>query len=299
MKKALIGDIGRYSTHDGPGIRTTVFFKGCPLNCPWCHNPELISFQPEILFYAERCIFCWECIDACPKNAVGREISGRIDRSKCNGCGKCAEACPSCALKLVGKPYDQNELIEMLLRDRRYYEASGGGVTLSGGEPTAQINFLLPLLEELKNLNIQTAIETCGFFKWSKQINEAFAQLNLIFYDLKIADNEEHRKLLGVSDQRIKTNLKKLIQMRREDVVVRIPIIPGFTATEANLGALADLMKKINVKRCELLPYNPLGALKAERMGLAVNSALPETSMTLSNSHGWESFFHGIELVRF
>ncbi|MBI4792438.1 MAG: glycyl-radical enzyme activating protein [Deltaproteobacteria bacterium] len=210
MKEALIGDIGRYAAHDGPGIRTVVFFKGCPLCCPWCHNPEFIAGRPEIAFYPERCIGCGDCRDLCPETALTVDRIARLDRSRCTGCGLCAAQCPARALEQVGKIFAVEELDALLRRDILFYETSGGGVTLSGGEPTAQLAFCGELLQRLHRQGIHTAMETNGLFVWDDFRAACLDHLDLILFDVKIADPDTHRRITGVDNTLIFANLARL-----------------------------------------------------------------------------------------
>ncbi len=297
MNEALIGSVERYAVHDGPGIRTTVFFKGCTLKCPWCHNPELISPFPEAVFHAARCIGCGDCIKACPEDAIDLERADRIDRERCTGCGECANTCPARALELVGRSYEVPELIEILLRDRLFYETSHGGITLSGGEPTYQIGFLETLLCSLKTEGIHTTIQTNGFFEWQDFVN-TLPFIDLVFFDLKVADEQQHKALTGVSNTQIFANLAHLLDIRREDVVVRVPLIPSYTATEENIGSIAARLREMGVRRCSLLPYHPYGLSKAERFGKIVNPDLPRSSMSPEELGKWSRFFAWAELIK-
>lgn len=297
MKEALIGDIGRYAVHDGPGIRTTVFLKGCPLRCPWCHNPEFIAAHPEIAFYKERCIGCGDCRDICPESALTVNDLAHIDRSRCTGCGLCTPGCPTRALELVGKRYDVDELTGILLRDRLYYESSGGGITLSGGEPTAQLDFCGALLQRLKMEGIHTCMETNGFFSWDNFQAACLPYLDLILFDVKIADPARHKKIIGADNKLILANLQKLLDARPESVIPRIPLIPGFTADKENISRLASLFQELKVRRCSLLPYHIFGLSKAERIGKTLDSSLSHKNMDRKTLHEWQRFFTGMEIV--
>jgi len=297
VKEGLIGDIGRYSLHDGPGIRTTVFFKGCPLRCPWCHNPEFIAARPEIAFSPARCIGCGDCRDICPEAALTVADIARLDRSRCTGCGLCAGCCPTKALEQVGRRYEVNELTDILLRDRLFYAASGGGVTLSGGEPTAQLAFCGELLARLHREGIHTVMETNGFFAWDEFCAACLPFLDLILFDVKIADPSRHRSIIGVDNGVILANLQRLLAARPDDVIPRVPLIPGYTADTENISRLAPLFKKLKVRRCSLLAYHPFGLAKAEKIGGTLDSALPQQPMERQTLLAWQRFFHGIDLV--
>ena len=297
MKQGFIGDIGRYAIHDGPGIRTTVFFKGCSLHCPWCHNPEFISPGAEIAFYPNRCIGCGDCQAVCPEEALSGAGPVRLDRSRCTGCGLCVEECPARALRIVGRHYELEELVEILLRDRLFYKTSGGGVTLSGGEPTGQLDFIASLLRRLKQEGIHTAIETNGSFQWDEFEAKCLDYLDLILFDVKIAEADQHRRVIGVDNTPILENLARLLSLRKKDVLPRIPLIPGYTATEENISRLASLFQDLGVSRCSLLPYHPYGLSKAARIGRKMDSSLPEKPMNRSELARWRDFFPGVELV--
>lgn len=286
--KALIGDIGRYALHDGPGIRTTVFFKGCTLRCPWCHNPELISPQPEILFYPDRCVACGDCEDRCPQAAIDLHRSERIDRVRCDVCGQCAEVCPSKALVTCGRPIHVEELMEVLLRDRLFYEASSGGVTLSGGEPTLQMAFAGRLLRRLKAENIHTALETNGCFSFGPFESQCLQYLDLIFYDLKICDPVRHRHVTGTDNRIIWSNLERLKGWKHGKVIPRIPIIPGYTAFRENLVEISKRIQKMGVESPVLLPYHPYGRSKAQYAGRGMDASLPQRPMDQDELIHWQ-----------
>ena len=292
MSQVLLGDVGRYRTGDGPGIRTVLFFKGCPLTCPWCHNPEFINFVPEIAFYDEKCIGCGECIQVCPQQAIKPHKTDRIDRIYCDGCRKCAEACPSRALRLVGQLYEIEDIIELVLLDRAYYQTSGGGVTLSGGEPTSQMEGAAKILIRLRGESIHTAIETSGFFNWNIFHDLILDQLDLIYFDIKLADSYEHFSHIGQHNTLIWENLQKIAALRPNDLIVRIPLIPGFTTDKKNIRAIAERIHKFGVRRHELLAYHPMGRDKRARIGDKPVSGLPDWFMTKEERNVFESYFN-------
>jgi pyruvate formate lyase activating enzyme len=262
----LIVDIKTGSTEDGPGIRSTVFFKGCPLRCRWCHNPETMDAGLEIGFFPGRCIGCFDCDEACPEGAIIKSEDERIDRSRCTRCGKCADACPAEAIRRIGKYYETDELLERLLRDRVFYEVSGGGVTLSGGEPTLWPEYAGTLLRRLKQEGIHTALQTCGYFDYSTFEEKMLPWLDLVMYDLKLMSAEDHRGGTGRDNRGILENFIRLLSGPAE-ILPRIPLIPGFTASEGNLEGISSFLKGNGVRRCSLLPYNPLGLSKWDNMG--------------------------------
>lgn len=259
-RKATVFDIQRYSVHDGPGIRTLVFFKGCPLRCRWCQNPESIDRRPEIAFFANKCIGCGECAKACPKGAVVFEDEKRINRELCDRCGECAEVCYAEALTVIGKEYDVHSLLEIVERDRPFYEQSGGGVTVSGGEPTVQFDFLIEFLRGAKEAGLNTVIETCGAFAWNK-FEKLLPHLDITYFDLKVADEEDHRRLTGISNERILANARKLARSGRK-VAFRVPLVPTMTATEENISGLIDLLCELEQEEAHLLPYHKMGESK-------------------------------------
>ena len=263
-RKAIIFDVQRYSVHDGPGIRTLVFFKGCALRCKWCQNPESLCREREIGFFANKCIGCGECAKTCPKGAIVYEESKRINRALCNRCGKCAEVCYAEALMMIGKEYDVRTLLDVVERDRPFYEQSGGGVTVSGGEPTLQFEFLLDFLRAAKQAGLNTVIETCGSFSWGR-FERLLPYLDIIYYDLKVADEKEHKRLTGASNRRIHANARRLLESGKK-VVFRIPLIPRMTATEKNLSDLIDLFREFEQEEVHLLPYHRMGESKLQRI---------------------------------
>jgi pyruvate formate lyase activating enzyme len=277
--RPLIVDIKRHSLEDGPGIRTIVFFKGCPLKCAFCHNPETQSPEAEIAFYPEQCIHCGLCEKACENRAIRFEDPGtRIDRKRCLRCGACAEICPARALRVVGTGYSVPELVEILLADLPFYESSGGGVTLSGGECTLFPDYLEELLKALKSKNLHVAIETSGYFHYDTFRSQILPHVDLIFADIKLGDPEAHKHFTGKSNRLILSNAKRLIENGKAPVKFRVPLIPNVTATAWNLIQIAAFLKTMKIKKASLLPYNPLGLEKWERIGKPAPD-LPQTFM--------------------
>jgi pyruvate formate lyase activating enzyme len=267
----------RLSTEDGPGIRTTVFFKGCPLHCAWCHNPESISPGAELQWFSVRCIGCKTCVMTCPDGCLTMTENGLvIDRSRCDAaCGKCAAACPSGALEVMGRTVSEDELLVELLKDRAYYEKSGGGVTLSGGEPTFQANFAEVLLRDLKENGVSTALDTCGLCSAST-LDRLLPYTDLVLFDLKLLDPARHRQYTGVSNEQILKSLEHIVEYihRREQTIVlwvRTPLIPGATDSDANLMAIGDYLSKRldgTLARWELCAFNNLCRDQYTRLGL-------------------------------
>jgi len=274
MSVPMIFDVRRGSTEDGPGIRTAVFFKGCNLRCVWCHNPESIGPNEEIGFYAQNCIACSDCEKACPTSACRVENPLRIIRNLCNGCGACVDACPANALRKIGRSYESEELMELLLMDEPFYRASGGGVTLSGGEPTLHMDYAGDILRRLKQQAVHTAIETNGFFAWDRFRDTILPHVDLIMMDVKLIDPEKHRACTGVSNEMIIENLRRLAHDYPSRLLARVPLIPGFTATTENLREIAALFRALGLERCALLPYNPTWSHKAAAIGRTVDPRL-------------------------
>ena len=258
--KSKIFDIKRASTVDGPGIRTVVFLKGCPLKCVWCQNPESQSFLTELSYDQDRCILCGECQKVCPTNVIDYSKEFIIS-DKCTLCGKCIDACNYQALKMVGKYYSEDELVEIILKDKSYYQTSGGGVTFSGGEPLSHIDFLEPILIKLKEYKIHVTIETSGFFDYENFYNKIVNYVNLIYFDIKFIDPIQHKKYTGVDNKQIFENFEKLLKMKNIEVVPGIPIIPDITSTKNNLISISNYLKSLNATQPRLLWYNP-GCIK-------------------------------------
>ncbi len=263
----LIVDVKRDSLEDGPGIRSVVFFKGCPLGCVFCHNPEAQDPGPEIAFSPRECIRCGECVDACPENAVSLDLPGRIRRELCNRCGECVEACPGKGIRRVGVYYRVEELGELLLRDRAFYKHSGGGVTLSGGECTLYPEYLEALLKFLKPEGIHVLLETSGFFNYKAFRARILPHLDEIYFDLKLADPRDHVRWTGRSNRTSLRNFRRLLRETGARVTPRIPLVPGITATRENLAGIARVLRQEGVKEAALLPYNPMGMDKYRMIG--------------------------------
>jgi len=265
----IIFNIQRFSIHDGPGIRTTIFFKGCPLHCLWCDNPEGQKATPEMVFWKERCIRCETCVGICPYNAIktASRASKTIVKDRCTVCGRCLDTCYSRALEQIGKYVTVDEVLEEVDRDRIFFEASGGGVTASGGEPAAQPEFVTELFRRCKEKQIHTAIETCGYAEWSI-LENVLRYTDLVLYDIKDIDPLRHKKFVGVQNDLILENAKKISSMLIP-MVVRIPVIPGYNDREDNIEATRRFISELRgVKKVNLLPYHRFGEAKYKRLGL-------------------------------
>lgn len=293
----LIFDIRRYALDDGPGIRSTVFLKGCNLRCLWCHNPESIDPQPEIGFYPRDCINCGDCVEACPVSACQLENPARIDRGKCTRCGDCVKVCPGQALRLLGCFYAVDELLEIIIRDRMFYEVSGGGVTLSGGEPTLFMDYCAAVLGPLQDLGLHTAIQTNGLFDWREFKEKVLPLLDLVMLDVKLADGNLHREYTGRDNALVWANLEALLKEKPDAALPRIPLIPGFTATKGNLEAISRRLQDLGVRKCALLPYNPTWFSKAESLGKPIDVRLSPHLMTPGEVAACREIFSRAELI--
>ncbi|MGA2308004.1 MAG: glycyl-radical enzyme activating protein [Candidatus Bathyarchaeia archaeon] len=261
IQKGIVFEVKRYATDDGPGIRTTVFFKGCPLRCWWCHNPEGKNSKPELMYKRNRCKGSGECVKNCPKNAISKGAQYvSINRKLCNLCGKCALACPSDALVLVGRAARADEMLKEIEKDVTFYDESGGGVTFSGGEPLMQPDFLEALLEGCKERNIRTALDTCGYAP-CETVDRIKDKVDLFLYDIKSMDDRTHRKYTGVSNKLIIQNFKRLAE-NGSSISVRFPVIPGVNDNAENVTRTGEFALSLGVKQVCLLPYHRAGIEK-------------------------------------
>lgn len=254
---AGVFNIMRFATHDGPGIRTTVFLKGCPLSCWWCHNPEGQSYRPQVLYFEERCRHCGDCLAACPQGVAD---------FACRRCAVCAEACQAEARQVAGKRVTLGEVVREIEKDVIFFDESGGGVTLSGGEPVAQPHFAEALLQACRDRGIHTVLETCGFAHPETFLRVALAA-DMVLFDLKLMDPARHKQYTGVSNRGILRNLEHLAERGRA-VRVRIPVVPGINDSDEDAGQFSEYLKKLGIRDIEWLPYHHIGVEKYRRLGL-------------------------------
>lgn len=267
MIRGLVFDVKKYAIHDGPGIRTTVFFKGCPLRCAWCHNPEGQSAGPEVMVKASRCLpGCRVCVEACPRKAVTRGARGvKVKRSDCDGCGACADACPSQAIELAGRRMGAAQISFKIFQDAIFHESSGGGVTFSGGEPLLQADLLEDLLDECRRREVHTAVDTCGYVR-PEVLKRFIGKVDLFLYDFKVLDERKHKRYTGVSNRIILENLRLLVRSGQK-VNIRIPLIAGVNDDDENIIAMAEFLRSLmGIERISLLPYHSLAVDKYRRL---------------------------------
>lgn len=266
--KGIVSDIQRCSFHDGPGIRTTVFLKGCNLRCAWCHNPECLRPGPELQLLAEKCIACGTCLTICPHGAhVVENGRRRFRRELCTACGACAQSCCSGALVLVGREMNAEDVSAEVLEDRPFYENSGGGVTLSGGEPLCQREFAADVLALAKSEGIHTAIETNCAWPW-EQAGDVLSVTDLAMVDIKMMDGSRHAEWTGASNEQVLANTRRLSE-KPQRLIVRTPVVPGVNDTPEEIAAVAEFIRDFpNLEYYELLPYHPLGTSKYHSLAM-------------------------------
>jgi pyruvate formate lyase activating enzyme len=272
--QGLITNIQRFSIHDGPGIRTTVFLKGCNLRCFWCHNPEDMNPQPEMQFFPERCIFCSACVEGCPRRAHLITIEGRHEflRERCDACAQCVDTCYAGGLVLVGEQKSVDEALAEVIADRAFYASSGGGITLSGGEPLLQLDFAYALLARCRQEGIHTAIETAANFAWER-VAAILPVTDLVMMDIKLMDSAKHRRCTGAPNERILANAARLGQ-QPQPLIVRTPVVPGVNDSVADVTAIATFVAALpNLLYYELLPYHPMAKSKYQSLGLPYQAA--------------------------
>ncbi|TGE39029.1 glycyl-radical enzyme activating protein [Desulfosporosinus fructosivorans] len=268
MVKGKIFNIMKYSIHDGPGIRTTVFFKGCPLNCQWCHNPESQGFGQELMYRPDRCVSCGQCLEVCPSGAT-ISIEGKLGylRDRCIACGACCTACHAGVRELVAKTMSESEVMAEIEKDVIFYDESGGGVTFSGGEALMQPEFLLEILKSCRKREIHTAVETCGFVSLDS-LQTISKYVDLFLYDIKLMDSRKHQEVTGVPNELILSNLRWLAE-HHPKVIVRVAIIPEVNDDEEALRQIGEFVASLKwVTEIHCLPYHKAGLDKYQRLGL-------------------------------
>jgi pyruvate formate lyase activating enzyme len=264
-----VADVKKNALDDGPGIRSVVFFKGCPLRCIWCQNPEALSNHRELQVTTKHCVACARCVSDCPWDNA-RPASEAQDRDDCRACGICSGSCPSGARRVVGAELEAEELIAILARDEPFYRRSGGGVTFSGGEPTQHMGFAAAVAAGLASRGIRVLLETCAQFPWEPFEADLLPHLDQIYVDVKLADPEEHRRHTGVDNCLIQANLARLAALDGPLVLPRIPLVPGVTDGHDNLSAIARRLAELGFEQVALLAYNPLWLSKRDALGLEV-----------------------------
>lgn len=274
MIRGNIASIKTFAIHDGPGIRTTVFFKGCPLHCRWCHNPEMISSKPELAFIEHKCIGCGDCADLCPNHRLENGLH-IFDRANCRGCGRCASACLSDALVFYGELMTPETLAALVLEDLNFFEHSSGGVTVSGGEPLLQADFCARFFAVLKQKQIHIAVDTCGKVPW-RNFQKVLPSTDLFLYDIKHLNDSEHRKWTGCGKRLILENLKRLA-LTGKPIEIRMPVIPGFNSSESDLCAVANFILSLDRDiPVRPLKYHDTGHSKYAQIGMP-NTMPPAT----------------------
>lgn len=285
--KGLLFKYQRHSLHDGPGIRTLVFLKGCPMRCLWCFNPESHNFSEEVVHYPEKCLGCNLCLKACPIPGAIKEIDGKktIDRQRCNHCGRCAEVCVTGGMTRIGTWVAADDVVDVVQKDKVFYDKSGGGVTLSGGEVTLQGPFACEILMKCKAKGIHTAIETSGYSQWDS-LKSLLNYTDLVFYDLKVIDAGKHVAFTGVDNAVILENAKRIAGLGIP-MIIRIPIVPGYTDSKCDLKHAAEFIASELTDRegVHLLPYETVGVAKYERLGreYALKEVIPPSNGSLAD----------------
>ena len=297
----LILELKENALDDGPGVRTVIFLKGCVLSCAWCHNPESVRREAEMAWDASACLGCSRCLRRCPKRAL-RTGRARVDRGRCDACFDCLPACPAGALSRVGEPMDIEALVARALRDKPFFDASGGGVTISGGEPTLHMGWLAALVAALRDAGLRVLLQTCGLFAMGPFEARVHPHLDLIHFDLKLADEAAHVRWCGGSNRVIHANLRRLLALERAGgagVLPRVPLIPGVTDTPENLEGLAGVLTEAGGRRVAVVPYNPLWSDKLPRIGARPRRALEGSWMSAAHLARCEGVFsaRGLEVA--
>ncbi|MEW6553952.1 MAG: glycyl-radical enzyme activating protein [Actinomycetota bacterium] len=302
-RRPLILEVKGNSLDDGPGIRTVVFFKGCPLSCVWCHNPESKGAGQEISFDPQECVGCGTCLEVCGKGALDRGNPLFVERERCDLCFECADACPSDALSRVGRYMEVEEIVASVEKDLPFFRTSSGGVTLSGGEPTLHMGFASKLLRRLKDLGVHTIVETCGHFDLGEFEEKVLPFTDAVYFDLKLSDPEEHRRHCGISNQVILENFSSLLRASLagdRGLLPRIPLVPGITTTSDNLKGLAALLRREGAGEVALLQYNPLWFEKSHKIGKRnplEGREATTTWMSPAELERCRSFFEGLKVT--
>ncbi len=291
----LIFDIRHFVLDDGPGIRTTVFLKGCQLSCAWCHNPEGINKSKEIVFYPDRCILCGSCKSVCPNQAIEMENTNRVIPAGCNYCGLCTSECPANALRIIGQYYSPDELVEILLSDKLFYQTSSGGVTFSGGEPTLFMDYLCTVFGKLKKHKTHIAIQTSGTFNFSVFRDKLLPFVDLVYFDLKLMNNISYQRWVGGEVARPLENFEQLCRQKGIRVIASIPLIPGITTTKENLIAVRRFLNKSGCHEFIFRPYHPGGIPKSINMGKKIPDFIPGKSISIREEKMAKRIFYEVK----
>jgi glycyl-radical enzyme activating protein len=286
--KGLVTDIKKFAVHDGPGIRTTVFLKGCPLSCPWCHNPECVSPDPEVLYYPEKCIACGLCVEICPAHHRMEDGVHVYERAQCDACLDAARTCPSGALTVAGQLMAVEEVLQEVLKDLAFYEQSGGGMTISGGEPMQQPDFTQRLLAAAKEHGLHTCLDTCGYCDFGL-LDSAARYTDIFLYDFKESDPILHERSTGASNQIILENLRRL-SGRHDRIHLRCPLVPGINESEDHIASAVQLANELaGIKELHLLAYHRIGKSKWDALGRKYSLAGLQ-SMSNQDAEKWRLF---------